>query len=182
MVGMIFYDNSNLTVPHNGGSSGQWFLLVKGGTTWAAQVNTSGVVLDYVLCSTLPSQTPTNTSTPTRTPTPTTEAPTSFTISWTNNSVTTGTNNLQIYKNAILIVDQFGLGSNSFSVISTDEITYSLTSTTPDFTEVQIIDSVHGTISDCGFNSATITELTGVYYTSNATIDGVTTNYTDGCP
>ena len=75
---MIFYDNSNLTVPHNGGSSGQWFLLVKGGTTWAAQVNTSGVVLDYVLCSTLPSQTPTNTTTPTKTPTQTpTQTPTS---------------------------------------------------------------------------------------------------------
>jgi hypothetical protein len=182
MVGMIFYDNSNLTVPHNGGSSGQWFLLVKGGTTWAAQVNTSGVVLDYVLCSTLPSQTPTNTSTPTRTPTPTTEAPTSFTISWTNNSVTTGTNILTIYKNSTLIVNQSGLGSNSFSVISTDVITYELTSTTPDYTEVQIIDSVHGTISSCGFNSANVAETTGVSYTANATIDGVTTNYTDGCP
>jgi len=67
-------------------------------------------------------------------------------------------------------------------VESTDEITYTLTSTTPDFTNVAIIDSVHGTISDCGFNSATITESTGVYYTSNATIDGVTTNYIDGCP
>jgi hypothetical protein len=69
MVGMIFYDNSNLTVPHNGGSSGQWFLLVKGGTTWAAQVFTDGEVLDYVDCSTLVSQTPTQTSTPTQTPT-----------------------------------------------------------------------------------------------------------------
>jgi hypothetical protein len=82
MVGMIFYDNSNLTVPHNGGSSGQWFLLQKGGTTWAAQVFTDGEVLDYVDCSTLvtptptttqtPPVTPTNTSTPASTQTPTT--------------------------------------------------------------------------------------------------------------
>jgi hypothetical protein len=70
MVGMIFYDNANLTVPHNGGSSGQWFLLEKGGTTWAAQVYTNGEVLDYVDCSTLVSQTPT--PEPTNTPTPTT--------------------------------------------------------------------------------------------------------------
>jgi hypothetical protein len=69
MVGMIFYDNSNLTSPHNGGSSGQWFLLEKGGTTWAAQVYTDGEVLDYVDCSTLVSQTPTQTSTQTPTPT-----------------------------------------------------------------------------------------------------------------
>ena len=147
-------------------------------TTWAAQVNTVGEVLDYVDCSTLVSQTPTPESTPTQTPT----SSSSFTISWTNNSITTGTNNLQIYKNAILIVDQFGLGSNSFSVESTDEITYSLTSTTPDFTEVQIIDSVYGTISNCGFNSSSVSQTIGVTYSSNATIDGVTTNYTDGCP
>jgi hypothetical protein len=69
MVEMIFYDNANLTVPHNGGSSGQWFLLEKGGTTWAAQVYTNGEVLDYVDCSTLVSQTPT--PEPTNTPTPT---------------------------------------------------------------------------------------------------------------
>jgi hypothetical protein len=68
MVGMIFYDNSNLTVPHNGGSSGQWFLLEKGGTTWAAQVFTNGEVLDYVDCSTLVTQTGTPASTPPATP------------------------------------------------------------------------------------------------------------------
>jgi dipeptidase len=66
--------------------------------------------------------------------------------------------------------------------VSTDVITYELTSTTPDFTEVQIIDSVHGTISSCGFNSANVAETTGVSYTTNATIDGVTTNYIDACP
>ena len=68
MVGMIFYDNANLTVPHNGGSSGQWFLLEKGGTTWAAQVYTDGEVLDYVDCSTLVTPTGTPASTPTQTP------------------------------------------------------------------------------------------------------------------
>jgi hypothetical protein len=68
MVGMIFYDNSNLTSPHNGGSSGQWFLLEKGGTTWAAQVFTDGEVLDYVDCSTLVTPTGTPASTPPVTP------------------------------------------------------------------------------------------------------------------
>ena len=65
---------------------------------------------------------------------------------------------------------------------STDVITYELTSTTPDFTEVQIVDSVNGTISNCGFGSSSVSNLSGVSYTSNATIDGITTNYTDGCP
>jgi hypothetical protein len=79
-------------------------------------------------------------------------------------------------------VDQDGLGSNSFSINSGDVITYELTSTTPDFTEVQIIDSVYGTISNCAFNSSSVSRTIGVTYSNNATIDGITTNYTDGCP
>jgi hypothetical protein len=82
-----------------------------------------------------------------------------------------------------LIVDQFGQSSgNSFTVIASDVITYELISTTPDFTEVQIIDSENGTISNCGFNSSSVDNLTGVSFTGNATIDGVTTNYIDACP
>jgi hypothetical protein len=135
-----------------------------------------------------PAPTPTNTSTPTQTPTGTPESTpspsqaSSFTISWTNNSVTTGTNNLKIYKNSSVIVDQNGLGSNSFSVNSGDVITYELTSTTPDFTEVQIIDSVYGTISNCAFNSSSVSRTIGVTYSNNATIDGITTNYIAECP
>jgi len=330
MVGMIFYDNANLTVPHNGGSSGQWFLLERGGTTWAAQVYTDGVLLDYVACSALVpvltsqgyqtcsapvgmsgtlytvyrdtnslsatyndyyvnnvdvgatapaagSSTPnwvniggpfcsscvayqpqrdtnqcsptyddernlslgatapcdytanwvnrdintyyvcvgvdkyyeqidTNpcsptynttqtgalyeidsvdcgyTPPPTPTPTVTPEPASTFTINWSNNNITTGTNNLIIYNNGNIIVDQFGLGSGSFSVLSTDVIAYSLSSTTPDFTDVQIIDSVHGTIVNCGFNSSSVLLVGGVSYSTNATIDGVTTNYVGGCP
>ena len=73
------------------------------------------------------------------------------------------------------------------SLISTfpsanDVITYDLTSSTPDFTEVQIIDSVYGTISNCGFNSSSVSRTIGVTYSSNATIDGVTTNYITECP
>jgi hypothetical protein len=67
-------------------------------------------------------------------------------------------------------------------VESTDVITYELTSTTPDFTNVEINDSVYGPISNCGFNSSSVSQTSGVSYTSNATIDGVTTNYTDACP
>ena len=57
-----------------------------------------------------------------------------------------------------------------------------MTSTTPDFTDVQIVDSENGPITNCGFNSATVQNLSGVSYTGNATIDGVTTNYIDACP
>ena len=127
-------------------------------------------------------QTPSQTVTQTPSPSPSPSGSTNYTISWTNNSVTTGTNALRIYKNSILIVEQFGLGSNSFSVTSTDVITYNLTSTTPDFTDVQIVDSDYGTIQSCGFNSATIGQTGGYTYTSNATIDGITTNYAGGCP
>ena len=77
-------------------------------------------------------------------------------------------------------MDQNGLGSNSFSVISTDVIAYELSSTTPDYTNVAIYDSVHGNISNCNFNSAFIGSA-DVSYTSNATIDGVTNNYVDEC-
>jgi hypothetical protein len=73
------------------------------------------------------------------------------------------------------------MGSNSFTVETSDVITYELTSTTPDFTNVQIADSVHGIISGCNFNSANIGSG-DLSYTSNASIDGVTTNYIDGCP
>ena len=122
------------------------------------------------------------TTTTSTTTTTTTAVPTTFTINWTNNSVTTGTNNLKIYKNASMIVDQSGMGSNSFTVIASDVITYELISTTPDFTNVQIIDSENGTISNCAFNSASVSNLIGVSFTSNATIDGVTTNYIVECP
>jgi hypothetical protein len=105
----------------------------------------------------------------------------SYTISWSNNNITTGTNNLTIFKNSSVIVDQYGLGSGSFSVVATDTISYQLSSTSPDYTEVQIIDSVHGTTSNCGFNSSSIL-TSSVSYTSNASVDGVTTNYTDACP
>jgi hypothetical protein len=128
--------------------------------------------------------TTTTTAAPTTstTTTTTTAAPTTFTINWTNNSVTTGTNNLKIYKNASIIVDQSGMGSNSFTVIASDVITYELISTTPDFTNVEIIDSENGTILNCAFNSASVSNLIGVSFTGNATIDGVTTNYIGACP
>jgi hypothetical protein len=136
-----------------------------------------------------PTSTPTNTptatppATPTQTPSATPTSTTStFTITWSNNFITTGTNNLKIYKNSSLIVDQFGQGNSSFTVEASDVITYELISTSPDFTEVQIIDSVHGTISNCGGGSSTISQTSGVSYTTNATLDGVTTNYIDGCP
>jgi hypothetical protein len=68
IVTMVFYDDTGLTIPHNGGGSGQYFLLTRGATTWAAQVNTIGELTDYALCSTLTTPTPTPTSTPTDTP------------------------------------------------------------------------------------------------------------------
>jgi hypothetical protein len=74
---MVFYDDTGLTIPHNGGGSGQYFLLTRGATTWAAQVNTIGELTDYALCSTLTTPTPTPTETPTPNSTPT-SAPTSL--------------------------------------------------------------------------------------------------------
>ena len=77
IVSMIFYDDTSLTIPHNGGFLGQYFLLERLGTKWAAQVDTSGVLTDYAICSSLTTPTPTPTVTPTNTETPTpTETPT----------------------------------------------------------------------------------------------------------
>jgi hypothetical protein len=126
--------------------------------------------------------TPTPTPTATPTPTPTaTVAPVGSTISWTNNSVTTGTNNLIIYKNGIEIVNQNGLGSGSFGVVSTDEITYSLFSTTPDYTNVSVLVNFVPNTS-CGYQSAYVEELLGTTFTANGTITGETDNYVGGCP
>jgi hypothetical protein len=104
-----------------------------------------------------------------------------FTISWTNNNITTGTNVLTIFKNGSVIVNQSGLGSGNFTVVASDVIAYELSSTTPNFTIVQISDSVHGTISNCNYNSAYIGSG-DVSYTSNASIDGTTTDDIFGCP
>jgi hypothetical protein len=107
-----------------------------------------------------------------------------YTVSWSNNSVTTGTNVLDIWKNGTNIVNQSGSGTGTFSVLSTDVITYSLASTTPDFTDTLISVNSYGTgtVFACGFNSSTAQDLTGISFNANGTIDGVTQNYEDGCP
>jgi len=111
-------------------------------------------------------------------------APTSFTINWDNNFITTGTNQLEIYKNGTLIVNQSGQGNGSFSIIATDIITYTLSSTTPNFTYalISVNTSGPGTVSDCNFNSAYASETGGISFNSNTTIDGITIDYIDGCP
>jgi hypothetical protein len=107
-----------------------------------------------------------------------------YTVSWSNNSVATGTNVLDIWKNGTNVVNQSGSGSGTFSVLSTDVITYSLASTTPDFTDTLISVNSYGTgtVFACGFNSSTAQDLTGISFNANGTIDGVTQNYTDACP
>jgi hypothetical protein len=111
-------------------------------------------------------------------------APASYTINWTNNNITTGTNQLEIYKNGNLMVNQGGLGSGSFSIIATDIITYNLASTTPNFTYalISVNTSGPGTVSDCNFNSAYASETGGLTFNSNTTIDGITIDYIDACP
>jgi hypothetical protein len=108
----------------------------------------------------------------------------SYTINWTNNNITSGTNQLEILKNGIQIVYVGGLASGSFSVTSSDVITYNLASSTPNYTYALI--SVNtggtGTVSDCNFNSAYASENAGITFSANGTIDGVTIDYEDGCP
>jgi hypothetical protein len=87
---------------------------------------------------------------------------------------------LRIYKNGSLIVEQNGLGSGSFTVVSTDTVAYELSASTPDYTNVAIYDSVHGIINNCNYNFAYVGSG-DVSYTSNATIDGLTTNDIFGC-
>jgi hypothetical protein len=77
MVGMVFYDNSSLITPYNGGFMNQWYLLEYEGTTWAAQVDTQGILFNYQDCVTQPTPTETTTQTPTQTPSKTpTQTPT----------------------------------------------------------------------------------------------------------
>jgi hypothetical protein len=169
-----------------------------GSTKWAVSVGSTGIIGSVTACSgitttttttaaptttttTLAPTTTTTTAAPTTTTT-TTAAPTTFTIAWSLTDVTTGTANMEIYKNSSLIVNQSGTGSGSFTVISSDVVYYTLSGTSPDFTYVDINDSVHGVISACNFNSANVNSFPGSSYTTNATVDGVAINYIDGCP
>ena len=63
--------------PFNGQNN--WTLLTFGGIPYAVQVDTSGTILNYSICSNLITPTPTQTNTSTLTPTPT-NSPTSTTI------------------------------------------------------------------------------------------------------
>jgi hypothetical protein len=76
------------------------------------------------------------------------------------------------------------LGSNSFSVLSTDVITYSLYSTTPDYTEVYISVNSFGpySVSACNYSSALAVDNVGLSFTANGTIEGLTYNNEFGCP
>ena len=65
MVGTQFYNNSALTQTFPGNNV--WYKVVKGGTTWAAYIDASGIVQDYTDCTNIPS----NPATPSQTPTPT---------------------------------------------------------------------------------------------------------------
>ena len=65
MVGTQFYNNSALTQTFPGNNV--WYKVVKGGTTWAAYIDSSGIVQDYTDCTNIPS----NPATPSQTPTPT---------------------------------------------------------------------------------------------------------------
>jgi hypothetical protein len=78
-VGAQLYTNATLTTAWNPTLSGAgWFLFANASVTiyWAVQVNSNGLILDVVACSSIPSESPTpsltRTPTPslTRTPTP----------------------------------------------------------------------------------------------------------------
>ena len=62
----VFYNSSTLASGTQFNGNGNWFKLLKGASAYAAQINTSGVVTDYVDCSTIPSNSPT--PSPTATP------------------------------------------------------------------------------------------------------------------
>ena len=72
IVTMIFYSDPGLTTPYVGNGPGVWLLLERGGTTWAAIVDTNGELLNYSLCSVTPTPTPNPTPpvTPSNSPTP----------------------------------------------------------------------------------------------------------------
>jgi hypothetical protein len=197
--GQQLYTDSNWSITWTPSPGAGIYLMQFGGSTkWAVSVGSTGIIGSVTACSgitttttttaaptttttTLAPTTTTTTAAPTTTTT-TTAAPTTFTIAWSLTDVTTGTANMEIYKNSSLIVNQSGTGSGSFTVISSDVVYYTLSGTSPDFTYVDINDSVHGVISACNFNSANVNSFPGSSYTTNATVDGVAINYIDGCP
>jgi peptide/nickel transport system substrate-binding protein len=48
IVGMFLYTDTGLTTPFVGGTG--WRKLVKGGTTYAVEINSSGEITNYITC------------------------------------------------------------------------------------------------------------------------------------
>jgi hypothetical protein len=76
------------------------------------------------------------------------------------------------------------MGGGSFSVYSTDVVTFSLYSSTPDFCDATVSVNSYGsgTVSNCSYSSATAQDLVGITFNAAGTIDGITSNYEYGCP
>jgi len=131
-----------------------------------------------------PTPTPTGTPTPTPTNTPEPPPPSQYSIAWSNNNITTGTNVLDIWVNDVNVVNQEGLGGGSFSVYNTDIVTFRLYSSTPDFCEATVSVNSYGsgTVSNCSYSSVTAQDLVGITFNAAGTIDGITSNYEFGCP
>jgi hypothetical protein len=115
-------------------------------------------------------------------PTPTPSPVSNFSIDWSLSNFPDGFINLIVYLNGNPIVNDSGGGSGSFNINSSDVVYYTISATSPDFTNVQLSDTAKGGISDCGFGSAFASNFPGNTYSSNASLFGFAINYIDGCP
>jgi hypothetical protein len=111
IVGLILYTNQNLTTPFVG--SAGWRKLVQGVTSYAAEVNSSGEITNYVTCT---SQTTTTTSTTSTTSTSTSTTSTTTTLPPVTLSLTPGCAGGPGL--GTILANNFSGGTGSFEYIS----------------------------------------------------------------
>ena len=127
----------------------------------------------------------TTTTTEPPTTTTTTEAPTTYNLQWIHTTPTTGTGYLYIYKNGLTEV--YADASTSGTIVgltTSDVITYSLSGTSPDFTNasVTILGGHTESLVDCSMGSALVSNPTGFTITAATNLESSVTNHIGACP
>ena len=127
----------------------------------------------------------TTTTTEPPTTTTTTGAPTAYNLQWIHTTPTTGTGYLYIYKNGLTEV--YADASTSGTIVgltTSDVITYSLSGTSPDFTNasVTILGGHTESLVDCSMGSALVSNSTGFTITAATNLESSVTNHIGACP
>jgi len=135
--------------------------------------------------TTTTTEAPTTTTTTEPPTTTTTGAPTTYSLQWIHTTPITGTGYLYIYKNGLTEV--YADTSTSGTIVgltTSDVITYSLSGTSPDFTNasVTILGGHTESLVYCSMGSALVSNTTGFTITAATNLESSVTNHIGACP